>query len=326
MADAAAVDEVADALREAVGLALDCPSVELAGLERLSGGASRETWAFDALTPGGAHSLILRRAAHSEADRMLLEAAAMREAARAGVPEPEVLAAASTPTLGAYVLMRRVDGETIPRRILRDDTYAGVRPALAGQCGRILAALHTIDPARLPLPEPDDPVDTLCGWFDATDVVSPTLELTLRWLDGNRPAAGRRVVVHGDFRNGNLIVGADGIRAVLDWELVHLGDPVEDLGWLCTRAWRFGAVPPVGGFGDYGDLVAAYQTASGETVPRETLRWWELYGTVRWGVMCGRQAQRHLSGEQRSVELAAIGRRLAEQELDCLDLLEGVVQ
>ncbi|MBV9485074.1 MAG: phosphotransferase, partial [Frankiaceae bacterium] len=117
----------------------------------------------------------------------------------------------------------------------------------------------------------------------------------------------------------------DGIRAVLDWELVHVGDPVEDLGWLCTKAWRFGAAPPVGGFGEYEDLLAAYESASGVTVVREELRWWELYGTVRWGVMCIMQADRHLSGSQQSVELAAIGRRLAEQEYDCIGLLEELM-
>jgi aminoglycoside phosphotransferase (APT) family kinase protein len=129
-------------------------------------------------------------------------------------------------------------------------------------------------------------------------------------------------VVHGDFRNGNLVVGPDGVRAVLDWELVHVGDPMEDLGWLCTRAWRFGGAPPVGGFGEYDDLVAAYEKRSGVAVDRDVLRWWELLGTVKWGVICVVQANRHLVGGQRSVELAAIGRRVCEQEYDCLNLLE----
>jgi aminoglycoside phosphotransferase (APT) family kinase protein len=127
--------------------------------------------------------------------------------------------------------------------------------------------------------------------------------------------------VHGDFRNGNLIIGPDGVRAVLDWELVHLGDPMEDLGWLCTRAWRFGGAPPVGGFGQYADLFAAYEEQSGIAVDPEVVAWWELCGTVKWGVICIMQAQRHLGGGERSVELAAIGRRLYEQEYDCVQLL-----
>jgi aminoglycoside phosphotransferase (APT) family kinase protein len=127
--------------------------------------------------------------------------------------------------------------------------------------------------------------------------------------------------VHGDFRNGNLIVGPDGIRAVLDWELAHLGDPLEDLGWLCVKAWRFGSPLPVGGFGTYDDLIQAYEKASGAAVDRAALRWWEMFGVFKWAVICVLQAQRHLTGGQRSVELAALGRRVAENEWDLLQML-----
>jgi aminoglycoside phosphotransferase (APT) family kinase protein len=96
---------------------------------------------------------------------------------------------------------------------------------------------------------------------------------------------------------------------------------MEDLGWLCTRAWRFGGAPPVGGFGEYADLFAAYEEQSGIAVDPEVVAWWELCGTVKWGVICIMQAQRHLGGGERSVELAAIGRRLYEQEYDCVQLL-----
>jgi aminoglycoside phosphotransferase (APT) family kinase protein len=128
-------------------------------------------------------------------------------------------------------------------------------------------------------------------------------------------------LVHGDFRLGNLIVGPDRIEAVLDWELVHLGDPLEDLGWLCARPWRFRGPGPVGGMGEYDDLLAAYERESGTAVDGEELRWWEVFATLRWGVICLLQAARHLSGSERSVELAAIGRRVAETELDLLDCL-----
>jgi aminoglycoside phosphotransferase (APT) family kinase protein len=312
------------ALVDVVATALGVAAPEVRDLRRMSGGASRETWCFDAVAAGDRHRLVLRRGPGTDGALMLLEAAAMREATRAGVPEPEVLAAEpGSRGLGApYVVMRHIDGETIARRILREDAYAAIRPELAGQCGRILAAVHRMDIDALP-PMPD--VDALTGLrelFDLVAVESPTLELAFRWLAANRPAQTRRTVVHGDFRNGNLIVGEDGVRAVLDWELVHVGDPIEDLGWLCTRAWRFGGAAPVGGFGAYEDLLTAYEAASGVTVPHGAVRWWELYGTVRWGVICVMQADRHLSGARRSVELATIGRRLAEQEHDCLRLLE----
>jgi len=127
--------------------------------------------------------------------------------------------------------------------------------------------------------------------------------------------------VHGDFRLGNFVVGPDGLRAVLDWELVHAGDPTEDLGWLCVKSWRFGRRPPVGGVGRYEELFAAYERETGRPVDPDVVRWWEVFGTLRWGIICILQALRHLSGSRRSVELATIGRRVCETEHDLLLLL-----
>jgi aminoglycoside phosphotransferase (APT) family kinase protein len=130
-------------------------------------------------------------------------------------------------------------------------------------------------------------------------------------------------VVHGDFRLGNVMVGDEGLRAVLDWELSHVGDPMEDLGWLCVRAWRFGSEHPVAGIGDYDTLLDEYQKASGLPADRDALRWWEVLGTLKWGIMCMLQASAHLLGFSRSHELAAIGRRVCENEYDILLALEG---
>ncbi|HVT64437.1 MAG TPA: phosphotransferase family protein [Mycobacteriales bacterium] len=315
------------ALADIVGNALGGP-VEIRGLVRLSGGASRQTFSFDAAHDDGVEELILRRAPDGLGDAvgatMLLEADLMREAARVGVPVPEVLAAsAESEQLGApYVVMRRVAGETIARKILRDEQYADVRPKLAAQCGEILGNLHQMDLSVLPAAPDSYQLDGLRAILDGSGVVSPMLELALRWLEQHRPPSTRTSVVHGDFRHGNFIIGTDELRAVLDWELAHRGDPMEDLGWLCTRAWRFGGKGPVGGFGEYDDLFAGYEKTSGIAVDHDVVKWWELLGTVKWGVICVVQANRHLSGSQKSVELAAIGRRLAEQEYDVLNLLE----
>jgi aminoglycoside phosphotransferase (APT) family kinase protein len=157
--------------------------------------------------------------------------------------------------------------------------------------------------------------------LDASGDPRPVFELGLRWLRDNRPAAREPAVVHGDFRNGNLIVGPDGIRAVLDWELAHIGDPLEDLGWLCARAWRWGQRPVVGGMGSRAELLTAYAEAGGGSLTSQQIFWWQLLATVRWGVMCLEQARTHLSGETRSVELAVIGRRACEMEYDVLRML-----
>jgi hypothetical protein len=226
--------------------------------------------------------------------------------------------------LGAgSIVMDYVEGETIPRRILRDETLAGVRAQLAARCGAILAAIHRIPPFEVPGLPGGDPLEQLRGIVDRLGQPHPAFELAFRWLGENRPPRTAQGVVHGDFRNGNLIIGPDGVRAVLDWELAHLGDPLEDLGWLCVKAWRFGSPLPVGGFGSVDQLVDAYEEAGGTAVDRTALHWWEVLGTLRWGVICIVQTVTHLSGAVRSVELAAIGRRVCEVECDLLELLGG---
>jgi hypothetical protein len=151
--------------------------------------------------------------------------------------------------------------------------------------------------------------------------VRPALELGVRWLEAHRGPSAPGVTVHGDFRNGNLLVGPDGLRAVLDWELAHAGDPAEDIGWLCARAWRFGGPGRVGGFGDLPALLESYATAGGDPIDPHRVTWWEAYAAVKWAVICALQASAHLSGATRSVELAAIGRRVCESEWDLFVVL-----
>ena len=172
--------------------------------------------------------------------------------------------------------------------------------------------------------ERPDPLPTWRAMLDGLGQPHPAFELAAA-VATRPPAAerGARRIVHGDFRNGNLIVGPEGVRAVLDWELAHVGDPMEDLGWLCVKAWRFGVDDSrVGGFGDEADLFAAYESAGGGPVDPAVVRWWEVLGTLKWGIMCIVQAMTHLSGATRSVELAAIGRRVCENEWDLLELVD----
>jgi aminoglycoside phosphotransferase (APT) family kinase protein len=305
--------ELADELCRRVG------AEHVEGLRRLSGGASRETWSFDAVMGDGrVRPLILRRdPPDAPKSGMAKERAVLEAAGAAGVPVPAVLDGDDS-----SIIMERLEGETIPRRILRDDVFADARPRMAAQCGAILAALHRVPVDAVPGLEQADQVAQFRELLDVLGEPHPAFELGFRWLEANRPARSGTAVVHGDFRHGNLMVGPEGVRAVLDWELVHVGDPMEDLGWLCVKAWRFGAPSPVGGFGTYDELVDAYEGAGGGPVDRRSLRWWEALGTLKWGIMCIMQAATHTSGALRSVELAAIGRRVCENELDLLDLID----
>jgi aminoglycoside phosphotransferase (APT) family kinase protein len=287
-------------------------AAEVRDVQRLTGGASRETWSFDARIDGVWQPLVLR-SGRSGRGSMTVEALAFEAAARAGVPEPKIVARDDS-----FLVMERVEGETIARRILREDRFAAVRPRLAEQCGEILARVHSISPDAIPNLDARDPLAETAATIHSFEEPSPALELGLAWLERNRPEPADEVVLHGDFRLGNLIIDEDGVRAVLDWELVHRGDPFQDLGYLCVRAWRFGGEHPVGGFGAYEDLFRAYERVSGRNVDPARVHWWEVFGTVWWGGACMQQAWRHLSGSERSVELAAIGRRVWEQEYDVL--------
>jgi len=310
-------------LATALGSALGAVTIE--GLTRLSGGASRETWSFDAVGPGGSRTeLVLRRdppGRPSEPGAMSREARAIAAARAAGLAVPEVLISTGEPELWgtAGLVMRRVAGETIARRILRDGGYRRARQVLVRQAGEFAAGLHALAvPGDLPAPEPLAGLRTQLAGFEQ---VSPVFDLALSTLEADRPPAREPVVVHGDLRLGNLIVGPDGLRAVIDWELVHAGNPAEDLGWFCVKAWRFGVAAPAAGLGSREELLAAYRAAGGADITPGELRWWEMFGTLRWGVICMEQAQVHLSGAHRSVELAAVGRRVCEQEWDLLLLL-----
>ena len=303
------------------GLATVLGVAEIGGLTRLSGGASRDTWRFEA----DGRSLILQRQREGDARDMATEIAALRAAGAAGVPTATVVMASTDRTqLGAaYMIVTDIGGETTPRKILRDAEYEQARQALPAQLAEALVAIHSIDPAAIPGLECTDQVERYREVLDMLGEPHPTFELALRWLDGNRPPTSSRGLVHGDFRMGNVIVGAEGLRAVLDWELVHIGDRMEDLGWLCVKAWRFGSGKPVAGVGDYGQLFEAYEAAGGCAVDPGVVRWWEVLGTMKWGIMCIMQANAHLTGVTRSHELAAIGRRVCENEHDLFLALEG---
>lgn len=301
------------------------PQVTVEDLRRMPGGSSRETWSFrTGNTSDGARRLVLRRDPQgAPSSGVVLESALLRAAAQAGVPVPAVVAWGDAGSVlgSAYVVVEHVEGETLPKRVIRQTEQQGTGDELAAQCGRILAAVHSIAPASVPGLAGGDQLEQLRGLLDHLGQPHPTFELAIRHLSEGRPARSGETVVHGDFRNGNLIVGPRGVEAVLDWELAHRGDPLEDLGWLCAKPWRFGSSAPVGGFGSIDSLVGAYEVASGTAVDRVALSWWEMLGTLRWGVICIVQVMTHLSGMVRSVELAAIGRRVCEVEWDLLEML-----
>jgi aminoglycoside phosphotransferase (APT) family kinase protein len=297
-------------------------------LHTLTGGASRTTWAFDAVTDAQRRSLILRTGPPDEVHAgMELEAVAQRAAAAAGAPVPHIVVADdSVAALGnPFLICDAIGGETIVRRIQRTLDEEG-RGRLLDQCAEALAAIHRAD-TDLPGVSHED---QLAEWREQLDIMgdtTATFEWAFRWLADNRPAPSPPRLVHGDFRMGNLIVDGSDLAAVLDWELVHVGEVYEDLAWFCIRAWRFGATVDLGagGLSSIEDFLHGYENAGGTTVDRAAFHWWLVQATLRWGVICRYQAERHLSGQTPSVELATIGRRVCETEWDLLNLLDKAV-
>ena len=315
-------------------------AVRVLALKRMAGGASREIWSVDVELEraGGAEELglVVRvdPIGHQINSSRREEYEILKVAGDAGVPVPKAYWLCEDPAvLGAsFIVMERIEGEALARRLLRDERYARTRAVLCAELGQALARIHSIDPARLPfLARPAEgqtaaefEVERFREIYDtiAPDP-HPAIELSLRWLATHLPGPSPIGVVHGDFRVGNVMFDERGLRAVLDWELYHAGDPIEDLGWLCVRAWRFGNdAKPVGGVGEREQLFAAYEQAAGKAVDRRRAHFWELFGNCKWAILCIMQAKTHLDGSVRSVELASIGRRACETEMELVELLE----
>ncbi|TAM62409.1 phosphotransferase family protein [bacterium] len=302
----------------------------LIALRRLAGGASQEAWLVRVRDGSQERDLVLRRdmggALSSSARTRGEEYALLTAAHTANVPVPRVLFEPLTVEGREAFFMEHLEGETIGRRLVRDQAHAQARLLLPAQTMQALVRIHDIPLRSVAFlgtaRGPQDLIAALERDLDACNEGHPALELGLRWLRLNAPPLERAAVVHGDYRVGNFMVGPEGLRGVLDWELAHAGDPDEDLGWFCVRAWRFGRDDlPAGGITTRERMLEAYRNAGGHAVTLERLRYWEIFGNVKWGIGALTQASRHLRGEELSIELAVLGRLAAEMELETLRLL-----
>jgi len=309
----------------------------LVSSERLSGGASQETHRIVIRTDAGLRTIALRRSpgglpapllSHGQPG-LAAEALLMQRAREAGVPEPEVLWVLTPEDgLGEGFFMEWLEGEALGARIVRDPSLDAIRPQLARQCGEILARIHAIDLEASGLDRvlqrvpPETYVRQTWKQYQGYGTPQPMIDYTARWLLEHLPAEPEDRLVHNDFRNGNVMVSPQGVVAVLDWEIAHIGDPMRDLGWICTNSWRFGRSDlPVGGFGHYEDLFAGYEAVSGRKVDPARVKFWEVFGSFWWSVGCLGMAEHYRTGPDKTVERPAIGRRTSECQVDCVNLL-----
>ena len=285
----------------------------------LAGGASKEAWAVDA----GGQRLLVRRAAggviHAATLSLEHEFAVLEAAAEAGVRVPRPVAYLGELGGREAFAMERVEGETIGRRIARNPP-----PGLETQLADELAKIHAIPPERLPFLRSGDILERFYGELDLVGDPHPAIEYGLWWLREHRPEPLPDVVSHGDFRIGNVAVSDRGLENLLDWEFAHLSDPREDLAWPIVRAWRFGADERrLGGVGELAPYLARYAELTGIDVAEADLDWWEVLGNVKWAIGCLTQCRRHITGVDRSVEYAVLGRMAAEMEYELLSLIDA---
>jgi aminoglycoside phosphotransferase (APT) family kinase protein len=331
----------ASQLAEFVAAKTGAVTVLVENVRKLSGGAIQENWAADLVISGGTHAgdlqVVVRRDAPSgvsDSHSRAQEFALLRAAFAAGVTVPEPLWLGDRAVFGRdFFVMRRVAGAAAGHRLVKDMTLGGDRVALTQRLGEEIAKIQRVQPAP-PLDFLERPgthpalhfIARSRAYLDAYHTPFPALEWGLRWLELQVPDAGQwrddqLVLAHRDFRTGNYMVDGNGLTAVLDWEFAAWSHPLEDLGWLCARCWRFGqqgAAKAAGGIGSREDLLAGYNRVSGRQVTPAALYYWEVFAELRWAMIAIGQGERHISGREPSLELALTSHIVPELELHIL--------
>lgn len=313
-------------------------SARVIDFDKLSGGAIQDnfglTLELEGGTRPGVQQFVVRQDAPSGVAESLSrpqEFRVLEAAFKAGVTTPEPLWLCENTEISGQVfyVMTRAAGSASPRKLVKSDFTEEQRRNIVRRLGAELARLHTVKPPQeslefLALPDSDNPalsrVALYRRYLEEIGEPHPVLEWALNWLEDHAPEPGSTVLCHSDFRTGNYMMDDDQLTAVLDWEFAAWSDPCEDLGWLCCRSWRFGRDDrEAGGIGDKQDLLDGYREVSGVELDPAAVSYWEVMALVRWAMIALQQAGRHMSGEQRSLELALTGRMVAQMEIDLLD-------
>jgi aminoglycoside phosphotransferase (APT) family kinase protein len=326
-------------LTEYLEAVLNAEAVEIENPEPMAGGTSRESWHVKAEVKGENRDLVLRRdTATTLFEKALFrdqEFKVMKAAHDSGVnvPCPRWYCIETAILDMPFLIMDYVEGISIGRQVVQAADLADARRAMPGQLGEQLAKIHAVDVKKhdldfLPAPAKDttpaqESLAQIRRAIQALGVHNPVFEFGLRWAEQHVPSCEQPVLVHGDFRVGNFLVGSKGLNGIIDWEYSHLGDPSFDIAWICLRDWRYGNGDlQLGGIAPTRDtFIQAYERVSGRKVDTKAVEFWEIVGNLRWAVACLSQANRHLSGGESSVELASLGRRSAEMQLEMLRLI-----
>jgi aminoglycoside phosphotransferase (APT) family kinase protein len=332
-----------DVLAAWLSTALAAP-VRVTAASLLGGGAVQENWRIDVVVGGGSRagpqSWVLRTDAAQQLSYGLdreAEFAALKVAHTAGVPVAEpIVRCADTTVIGRpFLIQAFVGGQAQARAIVRHPDLATFGDRLAADLGRALAKIHGISPmgGTLPvLPVPMTPpakaeVAKLKAALAGASQTRPALDYGLAWLDANAPETRRLTLVHGDYRTGNYMLEGRSLSAILDWEFAHWGDPMEDIGWLCARCWRFGndeSSQEAGGIGSRRAFYDGYNAAAAAKIDEGVIPYWEVMATVKWGILAVLQGDRFLTGGETAIELALTGLMAPEMEFDALEGIAAI--
>ncbi|WP_157219620.1 phosphotransferase family protein [Flavisphingomonas formosensis] len=329
MADAEGFEDLLRAVRRRFGEGARIDDIAVPTL-----GGSNRTVIFDLVEGGTRRRMVSRQETYSAANSPFLATSlqfrAMRVAFDHGITVPEPLFEYdAADEMGSGFVTAFVSGETFPKKIQTGSAFERVRPHLVDQLGEVIARMHAMPPEVFDflasMPDSHDPVGAQRERYESYEEPRPVVEAGLRWLERHRPPAGAGRALHGDFRLGNFMVDPEkGVVALLDWECAHLGSPAEDLGWLCTRSWRFGRPDlEAGGLASRAALLNAYKAAGGTAIDPDEVRYWEVFGLVRWAILNMMQGHGHRSGERRGLVFAACGRNTALVEYDLLMTMTG---
>ncbi len=290
---------------------LDAPDLTVNDLARIPGGASRETYRFRAHAGGVERGLILRRDPPSsliETERNT-EYRAYEAFHGLGlpVPEPVVLELDATALERPFFIMEEIRDCTAGA-ILSPDPFGEQRETIGRQFFTVLGRIAAVDPRDVGLSDFDGETDIhdvalheVARWEKVVDEderePQPIVRAALRWLKRNPPPAQKIAVVHGDYRTGNFLYDSGGtIRAILDWEMAHLGDPLEDLGWAIDPLWSGGNVERAGGMLPREEALRLWEKASGLDADPAALAWWEVFASVKGAAIWISAAREYAEG------------------------------
>jgi len=282
----------------------DVQDIAVANVARIPGGASRETWSFDARwSEDGAGPVERAFIARRDPTASLLDSNNDLEfdlytaLASSGIPVPPVhwIERDGQWLERPFFIMERLPGATDARTLVTAPEFAEVLPLVARQKAGILAKIHGFDIARLPaLERPPSPAASALHEVERwertmrADMLEPqpTLEIAFAWLKRHLPPPPQRLaLVHGDYRTGNFLYDQTGITGILDWEMAHAGDPIEDIGWLAIKSWRWAGDERVGGVCTRDEFIRMYEAAGGVKVDPAALKFWEIFSNVKFAII-----------------------------------------